>query len=148
MPRNIQIYQGQFTGEEADRLLAQILISPRLSQDEYNALQDAGLVQDGVFYRIYSDAAKTHLVAIYDGHDCFINPSSLVEDALFGKKLTQEEYDAMVSAGTVEYGKIYRIYGDYRFQRLLAIYDGTTLVAQRDPSRRKGFPYAFPIVFS
>lgn len=143
-----EIYQSRFTGEQADAILEDVLISPRLSQEEYDALKTAGQLRPGVFYRIYSDAAKTNLVAMYDGEQLLINPSTLVEGALFGKQLTQDEYDALKDAGQIEYGKIYRIYGDYRFQRLLAIYDGTTLVAQRDTSRRKGFPYAFPIVFS
>lgn len=71
----------------------------------------------------------------------------VIEHALQGDQLTQAEYDALKAAGRIEYGHIYRIYGDMRKQRLLAIYDGTTLVAQRDTSKRRGFPLTFPITF-
>lgn len=71
----------------------------------------------------------------------------VVEEAILGDQLTQAEYDALKAAGRIEYGKLYRIYGDMRKQRLLAIYDGTTLVAKRDTSKRRGFPLTFPIIF-
>lgn len=78
-------------------------------------------------------------------------PAEVIDDiltkALTGEQLTQEEYDARKSAGTIEFGVIYRIYGDMRKQRLLAIYDGVTLIARRDTSKRKGFPLVFPFIF-
>lgn len=71
----------------------------------------------------------------------------VVKEAILGDQLTQAEYDALKAAGRIEYGKLYRIYGDMRKQRLLAIYDGTTLVAKRDTSKRRGFPLTFPHYF-
>lgn len=71
----------------------------------------------------------------------------ILSRALQGEQLTQAEYDAKLAAGTIEYGCIYRIYGDMRKQRLLAIYDGTTLIARRDTSKRRGFPLVFPFIF-
>ena len=71
----------------------------------------------------------------------------ILSRSLQGEQLTQAEYDAKKAAGTRVYGRIYRIYGDMRKQRLLAIYDGVTLVARRDTSKRRGFPLVFPFIF-
>ncbi len=141
-------YYSQYTAESIDESLSRAVQGERLTIDEYQAALTAGTIVAGRFYRVYDDQAKSHLVAIYDGPNLFFNPTDFANSLVFGDRMTQEEYDALKAAGNVEYGRIYRIYGDMRMQKLLAIYDGVTCIARRDNSSRRGFPYSFPIVFS
>jgi len=140
-------YSSIFTAEQIDEILSRGVTGERLTLAEYQAKLAAGEITDGEFYRIYEDQQKSHLVAIYDGANLFLDLAALEQDILHGSQLTQDEYDARKAAGTLEYGRIYRIYGDMRKQKLLAIYDGYTLVATRDSSKRRGFPLVFPFTF-
>ena len=161
MPDNIlQIYRSIFTGEQIDEILSRLqvggevdvklamaVIGERLTLAEYRAKLSAGQIVDGNFYRIYSDAEKTVLAAIYDGKNLFFSPSEFSDRFIVGESLTQAEYNYKLSRGEIQNGYIYRIYGDQRKEYLQAIYDGTTLVARRNDSGARGFPYDFPIIF-
>lgn len=140
-------YSSIFTAEQIDEMLSRGVRGERLTLVEYQAKLDAGEISAGELYRIYDDQEKKHLVAIYDGPELFLDIEAMNRDFLHGDQLTQAEYDARKDAGAIEYGRIYRIYGDMRKQKLLAIYDGYTLVATRDSSRRRGFPLVFPFTF-
>lgn len=156
----IEIYRSIFTGEQIDAILSRLavggevdvklakaVIGERLSLAEYRAKLDQGQIVDGEFYRIYSDAQKTVLVAIYDGTHLFFSPSEFSGQFIPGESLTQAEYNYKLARGEIQNGFIYRIYGDQRKEYLQAIYDGTTLVARRNNAGATGFPYDFPIVF-
>ena len=140
-------YTSQYTAERIDELLTRGVTGERLTLAEYQAKLAAGEISAGELYRIYDDQEMTHLVAIYDGPNLFLDIEEMNQDFLHGDQLTQAEYDARKAAGTIEYGRIYSIYGDMRKQKLLAIYDGFTLVATRDSSKRRGFPLVFPFTF-
>ena len=140
-------YSSIFTAEQIDEILSRGVSGERLSLAEYQAKLSAGQITAGGFYRIYDDQAKSHLVAIYDGPNLFLDIAALESEMVHGTQLTQAEYDALKAAGQIEYGRWYRIYGDQRKQKLLAIYDGYTLVATRDSSKRRGFPLVFPFTF-
>lgn len=147
MKKKKNTYSSRYTAEKIDELLTRGVTGERLTLAEYQALLAAGEVSDGEFYRIYDDQEKSHLVAIYDGTSLFLDLEEYANELLHGDQLTQAEYDARLAAGTIVYGRIYRIYGDMRKQKLLAIYDGYTLVATRDTSKRRGFPLVFPFTF-
>lgn len=140
-------YSSIYTAEQIDEMLSRGVRGERLTLAEYQAKLNAGEISAGELYRIYDDQEKKHLVAIYDGPELFLDIEAMNQNFLHGDQLTQAEYDARKAAGTIEYGRIYRIYGDMRKQKLLAIYDGYTLVATRDSSRRRGFPLVFPFTF-
>lgn len=140
-------YSSIFTAEQIDEILSRGVSGERLTLAEYQAKLAAGEIKTGGFYRIYDDQEKSHLVAIYDGPNLFLDIQAMEESMVRGAQLTQAEYDALKSAGKLEYGCWYRIYGDQRKQKLLAIYDGYTLVATRDSSKRRGFPLVFPFTF-
>lgn len=143
----IKTYSSIFTAEQIDEILSRGVKGDRLTLEEYQAKLAAGEIETGGFYRIYDDQDKSHLVAIYDGPNLFLDLRMVEQELVHGDQLTQEEYDALKSAGKIQYGCWYRIYGDQRKQKLLAIYDGYTLVATRDSSKRRGFPLVFPFTF-
>lgn len=116
-----------------------------LTQAEYDALKASGRVLPTCLYRIYADQGRTDTSAVYLG---LARIFSLRGDS--GAEitdLTQTEYDRLKAAGTVKSGTIYRIYGDSSRKYLMAVYDGTTLVARRGTSGNNHFPYTFPITF-
>lgn len=156
----IEIYRSIFTGEQIDALLSRLaqggdidvklakaIIGERLTLAEYQAKLNQGEIQDGQFYRIYSDANKTVLAAIYDGTRLFFSPSEFSKLFLQGESLTQAEYNYKLSRNEIQNGFFYCIYGDQRREFLQAIYVGQTLVARRSTSGSLGFPYDFPIIF-
>lgn len=145
--RKKKTYSSRYEADTIDEILSRAVTGAKLTIEEYRAALAAGTIRAGDFYRIYDDQAKSHLVAIYDGPNLFFNPSDFTNAVVLGDQLTQEEYNARLAAGTIVYGRLYRIYGDMRKQRLLAIYDGTTLIARRDTSKRRGFPLVFPFIF-
>ena len=156
----IEIYRSIFTGEQIDEILSRLapggeidtkllkaVVGERLTLAEYQAKLDQGQIVNGEFYRIYSDANKTVLAAIYDGTRLFFSPSEFSKQFLLGECLTQAEYNYKLSRNEIQNGWFYCIFGDQRKEFLQAIYVGTTLVARRSTSGSLGFPYDFPIIF-
>lgn len=139
----IAIYDGTTLVGPAD--LSSVQTFEDLSPDEYNDRLRRGRIEPDVLYKIYGDASRTVLSAVYLGKEKILPQDK--DGLLACADLTQEAYDALKRSGAVMSGTLYRIYGDASKKYLMAIYDGGTLIAKRGTSGNNSFPYTWPITF-